>query len=130
MKSAVKLSKPLLKFALLCRVDIQKHFCEDNAKFNFLGIVWVSKRSWRVHFPTESLIIFQVFLVLSFRVSINLGKWFFLKYFLIASNKFLEFCIQFHFFHVYSWEIYYTDATQGSTYLFEVLSWRFILSQP
>ena len=128
MKSVVKLSKLLLKFALLCRVNIQKKFCEDNAKFKFLGIIWVSERSWRVHFPTESLIISHVFLVLFFRVSINL--WFFLKYFLIASNKFLEFCIQFHFFHVYFWEIYITDATQGSTYLFEVLSWRFILSQP
>ena len=35
---------------LLCRVDTQEKSCKDNAKFNFLGIIWYSKTSWRVIF--------------------------------------------------------------------------------
>ena len=31
-------------------MNIQQSSREDNAKFNFLGIIWGSKRSWRVHF--------------------------------------------------------------------------------
>ena len=50
MKSAVKLNRPLLKFVLLCQVDIQESFCGDNVKFNFLGIILESKRSVRVNF--------------------------------------------------------------------------------
>ena len=48
-KSAVKLDI-LLKFLLLCQVDIQKGSLKDNTKFNFLRIIWESKRSWGVHF--------------------------------------------------------------------------------
>ena len=48
-KNAVKLDI-LLKFLLLCQVDIQKGSLKDNTKFNFLGIFWESKRSWGVHF--------------------------------------------------------------------------------
>ena len=43
MKSAVELNILLLKFVLLCLVDIQESFREDNAKFNVLGIIWESK---------------------------------------------------------------------------------------
>ena len=31
-------------------VNIQESSREDNAKFNFLGIIWESKRSWGAHF--------------------------------------------------------------------------------
>ena len=31
-------------------MDIQESSCEDNIKFNFLGIIWESKRSWGAHF--------------------------------------------------------------------------------
>ena len=40
--------KRLLKFLLLSHVDIQESYCKCNAKFNFLGIILESKRSWRV----------------------------------------------------------------------------------
>lgn len=40
--------KRLLKFLLLSHVDIQEIYCKCNAKFNFLGIILESKRSWRV----------------------------------------------------------------------------------
>ena len=50
MKSAIELNILLLKFLLLCLVDIQESSREGNAKFNFLEIIWDSKRSWRVHF--------------------------------------------------------------------------------
>ena len=33
-------------------MDIQESYREDNPKFNFLGIIWESKRSWRAHFQT------------------------------------------------------------------------------
>ena len=49
MKSGVELNRLFLKF-VLCQVDIQENYSEDNAKFNFLGIIWESKMSWRVHF--------------------------------------------------------------------------------
>ena len=35
---------------LLHQVDIQKSSGKDNGTFNFLGIIWDSKRSYRVHF--------------------------------------------------------------------------------
>ena len=44
MKSAVELNRLLLKFILLCQVDIQESSREDNAKFNFLGISCESKK--------------------------------------------------------------------------------------
>ena len=31
-------------------MDIQENSREDNAKFNFLGLNWESKRSWKAHF--------------------------------------------------------------------------------
>ena len=40
MKSVVELNRLLLKFLLSCRGVIQKSYCEDKAKFNFLGIIW------------------------------------------------------------------------------------------
>ena len=49
MKSAAELNRLLLKFVLLCQVDSQGNFLEGNAKFNFLGTIWKSDRSWRVH---------------------------------------------------------------------------------
>ena len=39
MKRAVELDRLLLKFVLLCQVDIQESSREHNAKFNFLGII-------------------------------------------------------------------------------------------
>lgn len=39
----------LLEF-LLCHTDIQESYCENNTKFNFLGIIWESKMSWRINF--------------------------------------------------------------------------------
>ena len=39
MKSAVELNILLLKFVLLCLVNIQESCREDNAKFNLLGII-------------------------------------------------------------------------------------------
>ena len=50
MKSVVKLNRLLLKLVLLCHGVIQKGYCEGKAKFNFLGIIWESKRSWKIHF--------------------------------------------------------------------------------
>ena len=50
MKGAVDLNRLLLKFVLLCHVDIRESSREENAKFNFLGIIWESKRSKRVLF--------------------------------------------------------------------------------
>ena len=50
MKSALELNRLLLKFLLLCYVDLLEHSREDNAKFNFLGIRWENKRFWRVYF--------------------------------------------------------------------------------
>ena len=50
-KSAVKLDI-LLKFLLLCQVDIQKGSLKDNTKFNFLWIIWESKRSLESIFLT------------------------------------------------------------------------------
>ena len=46
-KSAVNLDRLLLTFLLLCQVDIHESSLEGNTKFNFLGIFWESKRSWR-----------------------------------------------------------------------------------
>ena len=43
MKSAVELNRLLLKFVLLCQVDIHNNFLEENAKFTFLGIICESK---------------------------------------------------------------------------------------
>ena len=40
MKGAVDLNRLLLKFVLLCHVDIRESSREENAKFNFLGIIW------------------------------------------------------------------------------------------
>ena len=37
--SALELNRILLKFLLLCYVDVQVNSLEDNAKFNFLGII-------------------------------------------------------------------------------------------
>ena len=39
MKSAVELNRLFLKFILLCQVKIHKSYCENIAKFNFLGII-------------------------------------------------------------------------------------------
>ena len=50
MKSAVEFNRLLMKFLLLCKVDIQESSGKDNAKFNFLGIIWSRKRSLRAHF--------------------------------------------------------------------------------
>ena len=47
IKSAADLNILLLKFVLLCQVDIQESFPEDSSTFNFRGIIWESKRSWR-----------------------------------------------------------------------------------
>ena len=44
MKIAVELNRLLLKFVLLCQLDIQESSREDNAKFNFLGISCKSKK--------------------------------------------------------------------------------------
>ena len=46
MKSSVELNKLLLKFVLLC-LGIQESSRKDNAKFNFLGIIWESNMSWK-----------------------------------------------------------------------------------
>ena len=50
MKSAVELNRLFLKFILLCQVKIHKSYCENIAKFNFLGIICESQRFWGVHF--------------------------------------------------------------------------------
>ena len=50
MKSAVELNRLFLKFILLCQVKIHKNYCENIAKFNFLGIICASQRFWGVHF--------------------------------------------------------------------------------
>ena len=50
MKRAAELNRLLLKFVSLCQVNIQERSREDNVKFNFLGIIWGTKRSCRVHF--------------------------------------------------------------------------------
>ena len=50
MENAVELIRLLLKFVVLCQMDILQSFREDNVKFNFLVIIWESKMSWRVHF--------------------------------------------------------------------------------
>ena len=50
MKNILKLNKLLLTFFLLYHVDIQEGYCEDNAKFNFLGIIRENRESWRVQF--------------------------------------------------------------------------------
>ena len=47
MKSVVELNRLLLKFVLLGQVVIQESSREGSAKFNFLGIIWESKKSWR-----------------------------------------------------------------------------------
>ena len=39
-------------------MDIQESSHEDSATFNFLGITWESKRSWRNHFS----FLFKIFL--------------------------------------------------------------------
>ena len=49
MKSDMELNKLLLKF-ILCQVGIQESSHEDNANFNFLGIICQGKRSWRARF--------------------------------------------------------------------------------
>ena len=41
----MELNRLLLKFVLLCQVDIKESSGEDNAKFNFLEIIWESKVS-------------------------------------------------------------------------------------
>ena len=40
----------MIRILLLCLVDTEESFRNDNAKLNFLGVIWESKRSWRVHF--------------------------------------------------------------------------------
>ena len=50
LKSVVELNRLLLKFLLLCHSVIQKGYCGDKAKSNFLGIIWEGKRSWKIHF--------------------------------------------------------------------------------
>ena len=50
MKSVLQLTRLLLKFLLLCCVDIQESFGKGDSKFNFLGIIWERKSSRRVHF--------------------------------------------------------------------------------
>ena len=45
----MEFNRLLLKF-ILCQVETQESSREDNAKFNFLGIIWEGKRSWRAHF--------------------------------------------------------------------------------
>ena len=50
MKSAVELNRLFLKFILLCQVKIHKSYCENIAKFTFLGIICESQRFWGVHF--------------------------------------------------------------------------------
>ena len=47
VKSGAELNTLLLKFLLLCQVDIQESSRKDNAKFSFLGIV--RERSLRDH---------------------------------------------------------------------------------
>ena len=42
-KFAVELNRVLLEFLLLCHVHIQESSPEENAKFNFLRIIWESK---------------------------------------------------------------------------------------
>ena len=39
----MELNRLLLKFVLLCQVDTHENFCEENAKFTFLGIIWESE---------------------------------------------------------------------------------------
>ena len=43
MKRAMELNRLLLKFVLLCQVDIHENFREENAKFTFLGIICESE---------------------------------------------------------------------------------------
>ena len=50
MERAVDLNRLLLKFVLLCQVNIQERFREVNAKFNLLEKIWEIKMSWRVNF--------------------------------------------------------------------------------
>ena len=57
MKSAVELNGLLLKFSMLCHVNIQESSREDSAAFNFLGITRESKRSWRVHFSVGTMML-------------------------------------------------------------------------
>ena len=54
MKINVELNILLLKFVLLCHVDVQESSRKDNAKFYFLGVIWESKTSWRVIFQNFS----------------------------------------------------------------------------
>ena len=49
VKSGAELNTLLLKFLLLCQLDIQESSRKDNAKFSFLGIVRQSQRSLRDH---------------------------------------------------------------------------------
>lgn len=44
MKSAVESDKLLLKFVSLFQAEIQQNSREENAKFNFLGTFWYSKK--------------------------------------------------------------------------------------
>lgn len=50
MKSFVELNRPLLKLVFLFFVDIYISSRKGNAKFNFVGIIWESKRSRGIHF--------------------------------------------------------------------------------
>ena len=45
MKRVVEMNRLVMKFLLLCYIDIQGRYCEDIAKFNVLGIIWESNRS-------------------------------------------------------------------------------------
>ena len=54
MKNAVELLlmliySTIIKILLICYVDIQESPHKDNAKFNFIGVIFDSKMSWRVH---------------------------------------------------------------------------------
>ena len=44
MKSAVESDKLLLKFVSLFQAEIHQNSREENAKFNFLGTFWYSKK--------------------------------------------------------------------------------------
>ena len=43
-KVLVELNRLIFKLLLLYEVDIQERSCKVNAKFNYLGIIWESKR--------------------------------------------------------------------------------------
>ena len=51
MKSVLELNRlTIIEIPIVMLSDIQERSRKDHANFDILGIIWESKRSWRVHF--------------------------------------------------------------------------------